>query len=162
MSSLGGGFVLSVSLGVRWRKHSRGPNQRSTRRPGTHDVTAAETRPSLTLPERARLEPSVRGLADVLAALARGLGDRATRQRAADRALEVANAVSGSDAPTGSTLAVAATGVRLVATDLMVFAGVNLDDAVEAVREGILEQRVAAPARAPRRRLGWLRRRLTR
>jgi hypothetical protein len=35
--------------------------------------------------------------------------------------------------------------VRLVATDVMVFAGVNLDDAVEAVREGLLEQRVAAP-----------------
>jgi hypothetical protein len=60
-------------------------------------------------------------------------------------------------------LVVAITGVRLVATDLMVFAGVDLDDAVEAVREGILEQPVAAPApasaSASRRRFGWLRRR---
>ena len=118
--------------------------------------------PSLTSPEREMLEPSVRDLADALAALARGLGDRATRQRAADRALEVANAVSGSDAPPGSALAVAITGVRLVAIDLMVFAGVNLDDAVEAVREGLLEQRVAAPAPAPGRRFRWPRRRLTR
>jgi hypothetical protein len=83
-------------------------------------------------------------------------------QRAADRALEGAKAVSGSDAPPGSAPAVALTGVRQVATDLMVFAGVNLDDAVEAVREGTLEQRVAAPARAPRQRFGWLRRHLTR
>jgi hypothetical protein len=67
--------------------------------------------------------------------------------------------VSGSDASPGSALAVAITGVRFVATDLMVFAGVDLDDAVEAVREGILEQRVAARAPPPRRRLGWLRRR---
>ncbi|MDQ3859777.1 MAG: FUSC family protein [Actinomycetota bacterium] len=118
--------------------------------------------PSLPSPERRALEPSVRGLAGVLAELAHELGDRETRQRAADRALEVANTVSGADAPAGSTLALAVTGVRLVAADLMVFAGVNLDDAVEAVREGILEQRVAAPAPAPRRRFGRLRRRLTR
>jgi Fusaric acid resistance protein-like len=118
--------------------------------------------PSLSSPERRALEPSVRGLAGVLAELARELGDRETRQRAADRALEVANTVSGADAPAGSTLALAVTGVRLVATDLMVFAGVNLDDAVEAVREGILEQRVAAPAPAPGRRFSRLRRLLTR
>jgi uncharacterized membrane protein YgaE (UPF0421/DUF939 family) len=119
----------------------------------------ARVAPSLTPPEQEAIEPSVRGLADVLAALARDLGDRTTRQRAADRALEVANSVSGSDALPGSASALAITGVRLVATDLMVFAGVDLDDAVEAVREGILEQRVAAPAPAPRRRFGWLRRR---
>jgi hypothetical protein len=119
----------------------------------------ARVAPSLTPPEREAIEPSVRGLADVLAALARDLGDRVARQHAADRALEVANAVSGSDAPPGSASAAALTGVRLVATDLMVFAGVDLDDAVEAVREGILEQRVAPPAPAPRRRFGWLRRR---
>ena len=118
--------------------------------------------PSLSSPERRALEPSVRGLAGVLAELAQELGERETRQHAADRALEVANAVSGADAPAGSTLALAVTGVRLVATDLMAFAGVNLDDAVEAVREGSLEQRVAAPAPAPGRRFSRLRRRLTR
>jgi hypothetical protein len=121
----------------------------------------ARVAPSLTPPEREAIEPSVRGLGDVLAALARDLGDRATRQRAADRALEVANAVSESDGSPGSALAVAITGVRLVATDLMVFAGVDLDDAVEAVREGILERRIAAPApaSASRRLFDWLRRR---
>ena len=46
------------------------------------------------------------------------------------------------------------------ATDVMVFAGIDLDAAVQAVREGILEQRVAVPARG--RRLDRLRRRLTR
>jgi hypothetical protein len=90
----------------------------------------------------------------------RELGDRETRQRAADGALEVANAVTGADGPAGSTLAVAITGVRMVMTDVMVFAGIDLDDAVQAVREGTLEQRVAVPARG--RRFGRLRRRLTR
>jgi hypothetical protein len=34
----------------------------------------------------------------------------------------------------------------LVATDVLVFAGVNPDDAVQAVSNGRLEQRIAAPA----------------
>ena len=118
--------------------------------------------PSLSSPDRLRIEPSVRGLASVLAELAEELGDRETRQRAADRALEVAKSVPGADSPAGSTLALAVTGVRLVATDLMVFAGVNLDDAFEAVREGLIEQRVAAPAPTARRRLNRLRRLLSR
>jgi hypothetical protein len=85
----------------------------------------------------------------VLAELAHALGDRQTRQRAAERALEIANSVPGGDAPAGSALAQVASGVRLVATDLMVFTGVTLDDAVDAVRQGILEQRVPTQAPAP-------------
>jgi hypothetical protein len=118
--------------------------------------------PSLTPPDRQALEPSVRGLAGVLDELAREVGDRETRQRAAEHALAVANAVSGSHAPAGSRLALVVTGVRLVSTDLMVFAGVSLDDAVAAVREGMLEQRVAEVAPAPARRFARLRRLLTR
>jgi uncharacterized membrane protein YgaE (UPF0421/DUF939 family) len=116
----------------------------------------------LSSSERGVLKTSVRGLADVLDELAHDLGDHETRQRAADQALEVVNAVSGADAPAGSALAAAVTGVRLVATDMMAFAGVDLDAAADAVREGILDQPVAAPASAPGRRLGRLRRRLVR
>ena len=123
-------------------------------------LVLARVAPALNASERHALEPTVRDLSEVLGALARELGDRETRQQAADRALEVANALSGADVPAGSTLAVAITGVRMVATDVMVFAGIDLDDAVQAVREGILEQRVAVPARG--RRLGRLRRWLTR
>jgi uncharacterized membrane protein YgaE (UPF0421/DUF939 family) len=118
---------------------------------GSSCLMLARVAPSLNSSERHALEPSVRDLSEVLGALARELGDRETRQRAADRALEVANALSDVDAPAGSTLAVAITGVRLVATDVMVFVGVDLDVAVEAVRERILERRVAAPARSGRR-----------
>jgi hypothetical protein len=63
-------------------------------------------------------------------------------------------------APAGSTLAIAITGVRMVATDVMVFVGVDLDVAVEALRARILEQRVAASAPSGRR-FGRLRRWLT-
>jgi hypothetical protein len=45
----------------------------------------------------------------------------------------------------------------MVATDLIVFAGVDFDEAVEAVREGILEQRVT-PVPIPGGRFRWLRR----
>jgi len=117
---------------------------------------------SLPPPDRHALAPSVRALGELLAELAHGLGVRETRQRAADRALQVATTTPGADAPDASPLAVTAIGVRLVATDVMVFAGINLDDAVEAVREGILDQRVAAPAPEPGRRFGPLRRRLMR
>jgi hypothetical protein len=57
-------------------------------------------------------------------------------------------------------LAIAITGVRMVATDVMVFVGVDLDVAVEALRARILEQRVAASAPSGRR-FGRLRRWLT-
>jgi hypothetical protein len=57
----------------------------------------ARVAPSLSSPERRALEPGVRGVAGVLAELAHELGDRETGQRAAERALEVANAVSGAD-----------------------------------------------------------------
>jgi hypothetical protein len=110
----------------------------------------ARVAPSLDSSERQGLEPSVRDLSEVLAALARELG-AARPGSAADR---------GADAPASSTLAVAITGVRMLATHVMVFAGIDPDDAVQAVRDGILEQRVTVPPR--RRRFGRLRRRLTR
>jgi uncharacterized membrane protein YgaE (UPF0421/DUF939 family) len=118
--------------------------------------------PSLPPPDRHALAPSVRALGELLADLACGLGDRERRQRAADRALEVATTTPASDASPASPLALTAVSVRLVATDLMVFAGINLDDAVEAVRQGTLGQRVARPAPDRRRRFGRLRRRLMR
>jgi uncharacterized membrane protein YgaE (UPF0421/DUF939 family) len=113
-------------------------------------VTLARLISFVPASERQTLQPSVRGLADVLAALAVDLGDRQTRQDAAERALEVANAVADATAEPDSPLAAAITGVRLVATDLMVYAGVELEDATAAVREGILERKVPTPPTAPR------------
>src|SRR3954454_12392149 len=47
---------------------------------------------------RRALAPHVRQLADALGELARSLGDRSTRQEAADRALQVARALATTDA----------------------------------------------------------------
>jgi uncharacterized membrane protein YgaE (UPF0421/DUF939 family) len=95
--------------------------------------------------DRRALQPSVSDLADVLAALATDLGDRTVRQGSAERAFDVAVGFDAKDPDPDSTLAVAVTAVRLVALDIMAFAGVELDDAVAAVREGAFERRVPAP-----------------
>jgi uncharacterized membrane protein YgaE (UPF0421/DUF939 family) len=111
-------------------------------------ILLARFAPALSIEDSHAIQPSVRELADVLALLGGGLGDRAARQRSADRAFEVARSISGDGAAADSTLAHAITAVRMVATDIMVFAGVDLDDAVEAVRAGVLEQEVRPPASA--------------
>jgi hypothetical protein len=83
-------------------------------------------------------------LADALTELADDLGDRSTRQRAADRALAAARAHAGSGGPAGSTAAV--TMLRIVAVDVMVFAGADPGQAAGAVHEGAGELLVAEPA----------------
>ena len=115
----------------------------------------------LTSSERRTVAPSVRVLADIVATLVDGLGDRDIRQHAAGRALEIANDVAGDEAAADPVLADAFAGVRIVATDLMVFAGVDPTDALDAVRDGILERRVPAPPPGRPRRLRRLWRRIT-
>jgi uncharacterized membrane protein YgaE (UPF0421/DUF939 family) len=112
--------------------------------------------PALSDEDGRALHRAVRGLADVLALLASGLGDRETRQRAADQTLAVANSVAADEAPAGSIRAAVVTTIRTVATDVMVFAGVDLDTAVEAVRGGILEHQVEEPPSAQGGIRGWV------
>lgn len=118
----------------------------------------ARVAPSLTSQERRAVAPSVRALADVIASLAAHLGDAEVRQRAADRSLETATSIDIGNQERDSTGALAVTAVRVVATDVIVFAGVDVDDAVAAVREGIFEHEVREPAPVAPKRLGWLRR----
>jgi hypothetical protein len=101
---------------------------------------------------RRRLAPHVRDLADALADLASSPGDRATRQEAADRALEVARRLATGDTPSEPEAVAAIVALRTVASDLMIFAGVDAEQADAAVREGTGEFRVPAPpssSRAP-------------
>jgi hypothetical protein len=101
---------------------------------------------------RRRLAPHVRGLADALGDLADRPGDRSARQEAADRALEVAGRLAGDDTPSEAEAVAATVALRTVATDLMVFAGVDPAQADAAVREGTGQFRVPAPpssSRAP-------------
>lgn len=86
-------------------------------------------------PERRRFAPAIRELADELAELAGDPGDRGIRQRAADRALEVARDASDSDAAPRTALSDAT--LRMVVADIMAFAGVDPDVAVAAVRQDV-------------------------
>ena len=112
---------------------------------GSSCLVVARFAPRLAPAERVLVEPVVTDLAAALSDLAAGLSDPATRQRVAEQALAGANSVAAVAPPPTSTLAAAVLGIRLLATDLMVFAGVDVDDAVAAVREGILASEVREP-----------------
>ena len=98
---------------------------------------------------RAALAPSVRRIADALGEMAADPGDRATRQSAVEHAVDVARALVRIDATIGTPMAAALQAVALVITDVMVFAGVDVDDAIAAVRDGTGEFRVPAPPSTP-------------
>lgn len=102
-------------------------------------------------PDRPSLAPSVRELADVLGDLAKGLGGRQTRQRAVDRALDVARRSAGTVAPSELTLAAALMTMRMVAADIMVFAGVAPERTTDTIQEPSGEPRVPLPPRTPLR-----------
>jgi hypothetical protein len=103
--------------------------------------TAMEVEPSL----RATLVPSMGDLTQALQDLARDPGERSARQRAADRALDVARALMTRDAETDRPLAAANTAAQLVAGDIMVFAGISPEDVDGAVHSGARELRVPEP-----------------
>jgi uncharacterized membrane protein YgaE (UPF0421/DUF939 family) len=85
----------------------------------------------------------VHDLARVVGDLAHATGDRVVRQRAADRALEVATRSAAGDAA-------ALVAVRAVAADVMAFAGVDPADAADAIREGTGQFDIPTPPSAPR------------
>jgi hypothetical protein len=109
------------------------------------------TRTALAMspPERRRLAPGVRELAGAIADLARAPGDRQTRQRAADRAVHLARWAASSPGQYQPAFAASAA-IQMVATDVMVFAGVDPGRAAEVVREGTGELQVPDPPLASR------------
>lgn len=124
---------------------------------GSSCLMLARTAASLDPDERIELVPHVRALAEALTELAADLGTRTTRQQAADKGLAIAAGISaGSDQPEPA-FASGVMSVRMAATDLMIFAGIEPADAAAAIREGIESRRVAVPP-APGRPLGWLQR----
>jgi hypothetical protein len=86
----------------------------------------------------------VRELAGAVADLAEKPGDRPTRQRAADRALAIARRAADS-APQSQAALAASVGIQMVATDVMVFCGVDPEQAADAVRENRGELHVPDP-----------------
>jgi hypothetical protein len=147
--------VRSARHSIVWRSRT-GPAVRESENAGHLDLLGgsclllARTATSTRLHGRLRMVPDIRELANTLTDLARDLGDHSTRQAAADRALSVARRLAGTEEPAESYLSAAILAVRMVAVDIMVFAGVDPEDVVEAVREGTGELAVPAPPSAPR------------
>ncbi|MEV0696062.1 FUSC family protein [Streptomyces sp. NPDC050388] len=105
---------------------------------------------------RGRLQEPVRDLTAVIASLADGLDDRDTRQRAADRSLQLATRITAQAAgPVDADRAFLAHSLRTVATDIITFAGVDLADAREAIRTGALDRRVPPTKMPPGRFRRW-------
>jgi uncharacterized membrane protein YgaE (UPF0421/DUF939 family) len=98
-------------------------------------VMVARTAMATTDQERHSLAPAIRQLATALADMARELGDGPARQRAADRALDLASRliVHGTAVPAQSALADACAALRMIAIDVMVFAGMEPEQALRAV-----------------------------
>jgi hypothetical protein len=111
------------------------------------------------------LAPCVHALSATLAGLSQQPGDREMRQRTVDRSLEVLRAMRSVRNNPDAEFAAALTAARIAVTDLMLFAGVDADEARAATREEPRKQQaleVRAPASAQKRRFRELRRRLRR
>jgi hypothetical protein len=128
-------------------------------------VMLARTASVPELTRRGELAAGVRELAGVLGALSRTLGDRNARQTASDRALAVARhaaAIAAIAAPAGSSTAIAAAMLRLVAVDIMIFVGVDASQAVGAIRVATGALEVPSPPTTPHAPFGLDRRRVRR
>jgi hypothetical protein len=113
-------------------------------------VMLARTAVAASAPERLTLAPTVREFASLLGDLAREPGDRGTRQRAANCAWQVARKVGASNTPPDSPITAAFVALRIVALDIMVYAGMNEKEAAHAIQQGEGECDVPAPPPAPR------------
>jgi uncharacterized membrane protein YgaE (UPF0421/DUF939 family) len=138
-----------------WHQH-QGPVVREEENAAQLDLLAGSclmvTRAVLALngqPPR-ELATAVGDLAAALETVAGGLGDRETRQQTADRALDVAR--RGPDAGGAATPEhnFAWMALRTAAQDLMVFAGVEPEQARQALTEPRDALRIPAPPAAPR------------
>jgi hypothetical protein len=111
------------------------------------------TRTSLGAGEEDRrlLAPCIRALSETLADLARQPGDRTTRQRAVDSSLDVLRGMRSVRTEPDQELTAALTAAHIAVTDLMLFVGVDPDEARAATREEARKQQeleVPAPASA--------------
>lgn len=97
----------------------------------------ARTALALQPTSRPPLAPPARELAVAMTELANGLDDRASRQRAAERALDVTRSLAGIDASNSLPLAAGIIAARIVASDVMVYAGLDRQTAADAIWKAI-------------------------
>ncbi|MFD6949636.1 fusaric acid resistance -like family protein [Nocardiopsis sp. TSRI0078] len=115
---------------------------------GESCLSLARTAAAMDLDERRRIAPVVCEMAAVLDVLADDLGDRAARQRAVDLVLDVARPFG--DDPAGDPVTAAThLSVQMVATDIMLFAGLEPERAAQALSGEEDVPRVAHPPKEP-------------
>ena len=103
--------------------------------------------------DRRLLAPGVRALSTTLADLAGQPGDRPARQQAVDRSLEILREMRAVRTEPDPEMTAALTAARMAVTDLMLFVGVDPDEARAATREEAREeQELEVPARPPARK----------
>jgi fusaric acid resistance family protein len=117
------------------------------------------TRTSLATGARDRrvLAPCVHSFSKTIAELAPEPGDRAGRERAVEGSLEFLRGVRAVSDGSDPDLTAVLTAARIAVTDLMVFAGVEPDQARAATQEEQEQPKLEVPTRAAPRQ-GWLRR----
>jgi len=110
------------------------------------------------------LAPCVAAFSATLADLARQPGDQAARQRAVDRSLEVLRTMRSRHTDRDGELTTVLSAARIAVTDLMLFVGVDADEASAATREEAPDDpepevpEVASDRKPPVRRLRrWFR-----
>lgn len=115
----------------------------------------SRTTTSMGVEERQELAPIVSGMADVLATLADDLSSRAAREQAVEQALMAARTY-GAGAPDDDPVTHAThLAVEMVATDIMVFAGIRFDEVEDVIQGDLEDPTVPHPPGEPW--LPWLR-----
>lgn len=139
---------------VVWR-HQMSPVVRESEDAGHLDLlgvsclTLARTSMAVRTPDRTEMVAPIQELAVILEDVAAAPGDRTARQRAVDRSVAVAHHTTP-QLQSVPMLGVAQMAVRIVAGDIMVFAGVEPDEVLRALEEGSTNFDVPTPPSAPR------------
>jgi hypothetical protein len=95
--------------------------------------------------DRSVLAREVSAFADVLSNLAREPGERGTRQDAVNQVMEIGRRAAAIEDDADVLLASVTVTMRMVCVDVMSFAGVDPDEAFDAVQEGVGEFDVPSP-----------------
>lgn len=117
---------------------------------GSSSLALARTALDTDAEARRSLAPMLRTLAEAIQAMSTDPGDRQVRQQAADQSLEVISRFHNEESAAHGTDVAAV--LRMVVVDILVFAGAELQQAMDAVKAGVEVEAldVPEPARASR------------
>ncbi|WP_026116808.1 FUSC family protein [Nocardiopsis valliformis] len=115
----------------------------------------SRTTTSMGVEERRELAPIVTGMADVLATLADDLSSRQAREQAVEQALMAARTYGGGAPDDDPVTHATHLAVEMVATDIMVFAGIRFDEVEDVIQGEVADPTVPHPPGEPW--LPWLR-----